>query len=82
MQQRRFTGTGTTNHRHELASVEVEVDVIQNALTRFIGFHQAFHVQHFVQMLWPGLRIFSLCQLKLSLRHDAVSRLLSLSGVH
>lgn len=38
VQQGRFTGAGTPDHRHKLAGVQIEVNVVQHPLLSFIGF--------------------------------------------
>ncbi|MND88515.1 hypothetical protein D3C80_805430 [compost metagenome] len=43
MQQGGFAGAGTPDHRHEFTDVQIEVDVIQHAMLRFIRFSQTFN---------------------------------------
>ncbi len=43
MQQRGLACAGAADHRHELAGVQIEIDVIQHALLRFIGLAESLY---------------------------------------
>ena len=56
-QQRRLAGTGSTDQKHEIATFDVEVDIIQRR-PRTLGIHLAHMIQcdecHIVSSLAPG----------------------------
>lgn len=43
VQQRGLARAGTADHRHEFAGVQIEIDVIQHALLRFVGLAESLY---------------------------------------